>query len=96
MFVVETSSTGPDILCLIVPAGNDCLVVKLLCGRGDEIWGGLAFLVVKARTRDMVGDYQKAPGSKVELNDLGVFVATENGSAARFVTLHKKSSTIYT
>lgn len=28
MFVVEMSSTGPEILCLMVPAGN-CLVVIL-------------------------------------------------------------------
>jgi hypothetical protein len=28
MFVVEMSSTGPEILCLMVPAGN-CFVVML-------------------------------------------------------------------
>jgi len=59
MFVVETSSTGPEILCLIVPEGKECLVVKLRWGRGAEIWGGFAFFVVNARTRDMVNYFQK-------------------------------------
>jgi len=53
--VVETSSTGAEILCLIVPDGKECLVVKLREGSGAEICGGFAFLVVKARARDMIG-----------------------------------------
>ena len=55
MFVVDRSSTGAEILYLIVP-GN--LVVKLLFGSGSEISTDLLLrLVVNARERDMVAEY---------------------------------------
>ena len=51
MFVVEISSTGAEILYLIVP---DCLVVKLLFGNGSEISTDFVLrLVVNALERDM-------------------------------------------
>lgn len=55
IFVVETSSTGADILCLIVPAGN-CFVVILRLGRGADISDIFVRFVVKARARDIVAD----------------------------------------
>jgi len=36
MFVVEISSTGAEILFLMVPGAKECLVVKLLCGIGGD------------------------------------------------------------
>lgn len=54
MLVVEISSTGADILFLIVPGAKECLVVKLLCGIGILVAilaGFPAFLVVNALER---------------------------------------------
>jgi len=57
IFVVESNSTGADILCRIVPEGYACLVVRLLCGTEPapaSAWA-LLLLVVKALEReDMV------------------------------------------
>jgi hypothetical protein len=51
MFVVDTSITGAEILCLIeAPPPN--LVVMLRCGMGAEISGFLLRFVVKARPRE--------------------------------------------
>jgi hypothetical protein len=55
IFVVDTSSTGAEILCLIVPAGN-CFVVMLRWGSGADISGIFDRLVVKARARDIFAD----------------------------------------
>jgi len=54
MFVVEISSTGAEIFCLIVPGVNECLVVRLLRGRVDiPASDGVRFrLVVKALERE--------------------------------------------
>ena len=62
MFVVERSSTGADILYLMVPEGKECLVVKLLWGReGVPASDGILLrLVVKALEReDMIEDYRR-------------------------------------
>jgi len=49
MFVVEMSSTGPEIMFLIEP---ECLVVRLLFGIGVDISAGFTVrLVVKALER---------------------------------------------
>ena len=60
MFVVERSSTGADILYLIVPGGKECLVVRLLCGREDVPASDrfLLRLVVKALEREDIVDYR--------------------------------------
>lgn len=50
------SSTGAEILCLMVPVGP-FFVVRLRCGNDEELGASWAFLVVKARTRDMFADY---------------------------------------
>lgn len=55
IFVVDTSSTGAEILCLIVPAGN-CFVVILRWGSGADISDNFDRLVVKARARDIFAD----------------------------------------
>lgn len=56
MFVVEINSTGAEILFLIVPGGNECLLVKLRFGTGVEVSEDFApRLVVNALERlDMV------------------------------------------
>ena len=59
MFVVEISSTGADILYLIVPGAKECLVVRLLCGTEavPASDGTLLRLVVKALEReDIIAD----------------------------------------
>lgn len=60
MFVVESSSTGADILYLIVPSGKECLVVRLLWGtEGVPASDGTRLrLVVRAleREEDMIAD----------------------------------------
>ncbi len=53
--MVDTSSTGAEILCLIEPAAN-CFVVMLRCGSGADISGILDRFVVKARARDIFSD----------------------------------------
>jgi len=55
MFVVDTSSTGAEILCLIVPVGN-CFIVMLRWGNGADISGIFDRFVVKARARDIFAD----------------------------------------
>lgn len=55
MFVVESSTTGAEILCLIVPVGK-CLVVMLRWGIGVDICGAFVRLFVKARERDIAAD----------------------------------------
>lgn len=55
ILVVDTSSTGAEILCLIVPAGN-CFVVMLRWGSGADISGIFDRFVVKARARDIFAD----------------------------------------
>lgn len=58
MFVVDISSTGAEILCLMVPAGKACLLVKLLCGTGEasDVFDPVLRLprVVKALDSDML------------------------------------------
>jgi hypothetical protein len=65
MFVVERSSTGADILYLIVPAGKGCLVVRLLCGSEEApptSDRALLRLLVKALEReDMMADEFDVP-----------------------------------
>jgi hypothetical protein len=55
MLVVDTSSTGAEILCLIVPVAN-CFVVILRCGSGADMSGTFDLFVVKARARDIFAD----------------------------------------
>ena len=67
MFVVESSSTGADILYLIVPSGKECLVVRLLWGtEGVPASDGTRLrLVVKAleREEDMIADGRDSENS---------------------------------
>jgi hypothetical protein len=52
MFVVEISSTGAEILFLMVPGAKECLLVKLLCGIGGDTSEVFALrFVVNARER---------------------------------------------
>lgn len=55
ILVVERSSTGAEILCLMVPAEKECfLEVRLLCGRSAKpSLDFVGLLVVKALERDI-------------------------------------------
>jgi hypothetical protein len=55
MFVVEMSSTGDEILCLILPPGS-CFVVRLRWGAGADTDSLFARLDVKARDKDIFAD----------------------------------------
>ena len=60
MFVVEMSSIGADILCLIVPE-KECLVVSDLFGISGVLpLPPLDLLVVKALERDIFAKYGKS------------------------------------
>jgi hypothetical protein len=58
MFVVDINSIGEEILFLMVPFANECLVVKLLVGMdaGPSEGLGLRFLVVKALESDIFAE----------------------------------------
>jgi hypothetical protein len=58
MFVVEMSSTGAEILCLMVPDEKECFVVRFLRGMSDKLSDTFAdLLVVKALERDIFAEY---------------------------------------
>lgn len=58
IFVVEMSSTGAEILCLMVPDEKECFVVRFLRGISGEYSEALAdLLVVKALDRDIFAEY---------------------------------------
>jgi len=58
IFVVEMSSTGAEILCLIVPDEKECFVVRFLRGMSGKCSDTLAaLLVVKALERDIFAEY---------------------------------------
>lgn len=67
IFVVDMSSIGAEILCLIVPEGKECFAVKLLFGISDMLPGAFAlFLVVKALERDIFAEYGRKLTSATE------------------------------
>jgi len=58
MFVVEMSSTGAEILCLMLPDEKECFVVRFLRGISGKFSDTLAdLLVVKALERDIFAEY---------------------------------------
>lgn len=65
MFVVERSSMGPEILLRMVPAGKECLVVRLRVGAIGAVLEALEPLrVVNARESAIVGDSARWRGVK--------------------------------
>lgn len=54
IFVVEMSSMGAEILCLIVPEEKECFVVRDLFGISGAVSLALDLLVVNALERDIL------------------------------------------